>query len=746
MSTRFGHIDDYVTNDAVSSSDLDSRAKVLASQTNIAPLGVGVFPLPNANSFKVTASTGLSVSIAAGSGLAQESSIGYVALFKSGSTTLSSLDDDTAEIYIFATVEDATNKTYETGLPLFVADSLDTLDGGLLLAMVTTAGGAVTDVIDLRHLITPLNYLGAWNTDTRYKTNDAVDDSGTTWIALLDNDGVAPTEGATWHAIGGASVGHIIKYNGVAQTARSNLDIISTDGTATVADNAGANATEITFEHVATAVHEVAQPITLLLDEVEVGTRPVVNVITGTNMTIGASDNGTDERIDLTFHATQTPGYGGTSTTSLAIGTGTKSLTTDAGLAYVVGSRVRIINSADTTKWMEGVVTAYAGTAMDVLVDKTSGSGTLAAWNLSIGGEPGAAGATGAAGAGYGGTSTTSRAFTVGSKTFTTQAGLAYAVGARVRATLSTDTTKWMEGVVTAYSTTSLTILIDKIASGASGTYSSWIFNVAGEPGATGAPGTGDVVSAGVSGGQTINGGTGSGEHLQLYSTADATKGKIKLGANSAYDEANKRLGIGTQAPATEAEFVAPTGSDGHVLSTAYGGFAGKHIGRSARGTQGSPTASLVGDILALSGGRGYGATGFSTVSTARIKFIAAENFTDSAMGTYLTLETTPIGSVTPAEVMRLTTTAGVIIGGTSLNAAALVQLDSTTRGFLLPRMTTTQRDAISSPPDGLLIYSTTTHSLHNYQNGSWVDLASGGGGSGVSWNENLMLKTQVYS
>ncbi len=59
------------------------------------------------------------------------------------------------------------------------------------------------------------------------------------------------------------------------------------------------------------------------------------------------------------------------------------------------------------------------------------------------------------------------------------------------------------------------------------------------------------AVLAGKSGGQTLNGGTGSGESLTLASTAHATKGKIYFGAaqTSAYDGVNNRLGIGTNAP-----------------------------------------------------------------------------------------------------------------------------------------------------------------------------------------------------
>jgi len=56
---------------------------------------------------------------------------------------------------------------------------------------------------------------------------------------------------------------------------------------------------------------------------------------------------------------------------------------------------------------------------------------------------------------------------------------------------------------------------------------------------------------AGRSGGQTLIGGTASGEDLTLQSTAHATKGSIILGTASAYDEVNDRLGIGTLTPST---------------------------------------------------------------------------------------------------------------------------------------------------------------------------------------------------
>lgn len=53
----------------------------------------------------------------------------------------------------------------------------------------------------------------------------------------------------------------------------------------------------------------------------------------------------------------------------------------------------------------------------------------------------------------------------------------------------------------------------------------------------------------GRSGGQTLIGGTASGNSLTLQSTSNATKGTIIFGTLSAYDQVNDRLGIGTLIP-----------------------------------------------------------------------------------------------------------------------------------------------------------------------------------------------------
>ena len=58
-------------------------------------------------------------------------------------------------------------------------------------------------------------------------------------------------------------------------------------------------------------------------------------------------------------------------------------------------------------------------------------------------------------------------------------------------------------------------------------------------------------------------------------------------------------------------------------------------------------------------------------------------------------------------------------IGTTSPNASAITEMNSTTQGFLPPRMTTVQRNAIASPAVGLAIFNTTTNCL-NFYIGYW--------------------------
>jgi hypothetical protein len=65
-------------------------------------------------------------------------------------------------------------------------------------------------------------------------------------------------------------------------------------------------------------------------------------------------------------------------------------------------------------------------------------------------------------------------------------------------------------------------------------------------------------------------------------------------------------------------------------------------------------------------------------------------------------------------------------IGTASPNGSAILDVVSTTKGFLMPRMTSTQRNAIISPASGLTVYETTTGTIWVYSGSSWNQLASG--------------------
>ena len=87
---------------------------------------------------------------------------------------------------------------------------------------------------------------------------------------------------------------------------------------------------------------------------------------------------------------------------------------------------------------------------------------------------------------------------------------------------------------------------------------------------------------------------------------------------------------------------------------------------RGARGTMASPSASQAGDALGSIVARGYGTTGFSPSSRAAIQYYAAENWTDTAQGEYLVFKTTPTGTTSTAEVVRIDPSGNVGIGTTS--------------------------------------------------------------------------------
>lgn len=63
----------------------------------------------------------------------------------------------------------------------------------------------------------------------------------------------------------------------------------------------------------------------------------------------------------------------------------------------------------------------------------------------------------------------------------------------------------------------------------------------------------------------------------------------------------------------------------------------------------------------------------------------------------------------------------------TAADSKAALDIASTTKGLLIPRMTKTQRDAITSPPTSLMIFNTTDGAYNYYTGSAWAGIGTGG-------------------
>jgi hypothetical protein len=79
------------------------------------------------------------------------------------------------------------------------------------------------------------------------------------------------------------------------------------------------------------------------------------------------------------------------------------------------------------------------------------------------------------------------------------------------------------------------------------------------------------------------------------------------------------------------------------------------------------------------------------------------------------------------AGITRLTldSSGNLGIGTTSPSASAILDAQSTTKGVRMPNMTTTQKNAISSPAAGLMVFDTTLAKLCVYSGSAWQTITS---------------------
>ncbi len=123
-------------------------------------------------------------------------------------------------------------------------------------------------------------------------------------------------------------------------------------------------------------------------------------------------------------------------------------------------------------------------------------------------------------------------------------------------------------------------------------------------------------------------------------------------------------LGIGTASPVEPVD-VQGDGVSTNVRLTKFGGNPGA-VFRAAGGTAAAPSQVLANGLLGGFVAAGYTSGGAFSGNKVGIFFKAAENFTATAQGTYLTIETAQKGGTTKTEKLRVSDNGNVGIGTTN--------------------------------------------------------------------------------
>ena len=98
-----------------------------------------------------------------------------------------------------------------------------------------------------------------------------------------------------------------------------------------------------------------------------------------------------------------------------------------------------------------------------------------------------------------------------------------------------------------------------------------------------------------------------------------------------------------------------------------------------------------------------------------------------------ITIATLAVCNSVPAQ-NKFPSTGSAGIGTTTPDTSALLEIKSTKKGLLIPRMTQAQRNAIVLPATGLLIYQTNGTPGFFYYNGSaWTAVSTNGANTSLS-------------
>lgn len=197
----------------------------------------------------------------------------------------------------------------------------------------------------------------------------------------------------------------------------------------------------------------------------------------------------------------------------------------------------------------------------------------------------------------------------------------------------------------------------------------------------------------------------------------------------------NGHMGIGeTGGVAAQSLLIAATSNDvtaGHFINTRTSALPVNGVYSSISGSgSGDKRAGFFESILG--NGRAYGVYATSVLADTNIAVYGSAGFFGGQPDDLNRAAWFDDGDVVVDDQM--------IVGSSALSdvphESALLELNSTTRGLLLPRMSAAQRLAISPSAEGLLVYDTDSAAVFIRKGASWGSLSGGIGGSTI-WSES---------
>ena len=234
-------------------------------------------------------------------------------------------------------------------------------------------------------------------------------------------------------------------------------------------------------------------------------------------------------------------------------------------------------------------------------------------------------------------------------------------------------------------------------------------------------------------------------------------------GSNTTLTNSGDNVGVG-KTPSYDLDVSGFTNSDsfgigGNTFLNAKGThntFTGVSAGKVNSATNNTFTGYQAGSLTSSGGNNtavGYQAANTNTTGTKNTIIGATADVSSSALSNATALGYNAIVGQSNSIVLGATGTnqPNVGIGTTTPASSALLELSSTSKGMLIPRMTSSQRTSISSPATGLEVYDTDSGYAFFYNGSSWKGdktyTASNGitsSGSTIKFGGNLSSATTI--